>query len=84
MDEPRLDMYAAEDVPGFLQANEDALAQMFTGLAALVALERRGVVTFDKTQADTCCGTERDADGFCRHREYHPIYIDMNIPEEGT
>lgn len=57
--------------------DEDAsYEQMLTALAALVTLERRGVVTFDKTQADTCCGIKRDADGFCHYRPYHPIYVD--------
>lgn len=41
----------------------------------LTMLERRGVVTTDVREARKCCGIERDEDGFCRHREYHPIFV---------
>lgn len=42
----------------------------------LEALERRGLITTDPNEAERCCGGKRDADGFCRYREYHPVYIE--------
>jgi len=46
-------------------------------LQALAALERRNVITTDPNEADTCCGIERDEDGFCQHRPGHPVYIEF-------
>lgn len=42
---------------------------------AIVKLERRGVVTTQPEDADSCCGLERDEDGFCVHRSGHPVYV---------
>lgn len=39
-------------------------------------LERRGVITTDPDKRERCCGLTRDEDGFCRHREYHPVYVE--------
>ncbi len=43
----------------------------------LETLERREVITTDPTEADKCCGMARDDDGFCVHRPYHPVYVDV-------
>lgn len=42
---------------------------------ALTMLERRRVITTDPADARRCCGMERDEDGFCSSRPYHPIYV---------
>lgn len=45
-------------------------------LRRLIAmLERRDIVTTDPAKAGTCCGIERDEDGFCQYRGGHPIYV---------
>lgn len=41
-------------------------------------LERRGIVTTDPDEAEKCCGIQRDDDGFCQHRPYHPIYVERS------
>lgn len=51
-----------------------------TLLQALAKLERREVITTDVSVKDECCGVPRDEDGFCKHRDYHPIYV--GIQEE--
>lgn len=38
-------------------------------------LERRGIITTDPERRWECCGIGRDEDGFCTHREGHPIYV---------
>lgn len=38
-------------------------------------LGRRGIITTNPDEAETCCGIPRDADGFCQHRPGHPIYV---------
>lgn len=48
----------------------------------LEALERRGLITTDPNEAERCCGGKRDADGFCRYREYHPVYIETRTEDE--
>ena len=45
--------------------------------AALVTLERRGVITTNPAEREECCGIERDDDGFCTHRPGHPIYVEV-------
>lgn len=40
-------------------------------------LERRKVITTDPAEARECCGMRRDEDGFCTHRGYHPIFVDL-------
>ena len=47
-------------------------------LQALAMLERRKVITTDPDEAAECCGNPRDPDGFCTHRDYHPIYVEVN------
>lgn len=44
--------------------------------AAFAKLERRGVITTDPANAETCCGMLRDENGFCTHRPGHPIYVE--------
>lgn len=41
----------------------------------LARLVRRGVVTVDPAAAKTCCGFERDDDGFCSYKPGHPIFV---------
>lgn len=51
----------------------------------LDALVRSGVVTLDPDKEETCCGLQRDADGFCTYRPGHPIYVGTNEkPAPGT
>jgi hypothetical protein len=38
-------------------------------------LIRRRIITVDPSEASTCCGLDRDSDGFCQHRPNHPIYL---------
>lgn len=47
-------------------------------VAALVTLQRRGVITTDPAEALECCGLVRDDDGFCVYRPGHPIYVDLD------
>jgi hypothetical protein len=49
-------------------------------LQSLAALERRKVITTNPEERERCCGIRRDEDGFCVHREYHPIYVDLGRP----
>lgn len=49
-------------------------------LRALLALQRRGVITTDPAEADTCCGVERDDDGLCVVRPRHPAYLPLLLP----
>jgi hypothetical protein len=41
------------------------------------AMIRRGVITVDPSEKDTCCGMARDKDGMCIHRPYHPVYFNL-------
>lgn len=43
----------------------------------LEILERRGIITTDPSEKETCCGAPRDKDGFCVYREYHPTYVEI-------
>lgn len=55
------------------------LRTIAAALDALIMLERRGIITTDKTEADDCCGIPRDADGFCIHRPHHQIYVPVDL-----
>lgn len=55
------------------------LRTLAAALDALTMLERRGTITTDKSQAEECCGMPRDDDGFCLHREYHKIYVPIDL-----
>lgn len=50
---------------------------MYAIIKMLERLERRAVITTNPEDADKCCGIERDDDGFCQHRNHHPIYVDL-------
>ena len=52
---------------------------MYDLIKALEALERRKVITTDPNDERECCGIERDDDGFCIHREGHPVYVRLEI-----
>ena len=41
----------------------------------LAMLERREVITMNPDNKQ-CCELDRDEDGFCQHRGYHPIYVE--------
>lgn len=58
------------------------LTQYIAALEFVRKLERRGHVTTNPHEAGTCCGMERDDDGFCRHRDWHPIYVDLGDSDE--
>jgi hypothetical protein len=65
----------------YLLADRDRLIEDVTRLnTTLGMLKRRGIVTFDEAEAETCCGMSRDEDGFCTHRPHHPIYV--RIPRD--
>jgi hypothetical protein len=49
---------------------------------ALDILQKRGIITLHPKEAGTCCGIERDEDGFCQHRPRHPIYMDLRDPDK--
>lgn len=55
------------------QKTEDA--HLVDPVKVLSMLRRRNIITTRPDEAARCCGLERDADGFCRNREYHPIYV---------
>jgi hypothetical protein len=44
----------------------------------LTILERREIITTDPEEKEKCCGMPRDEDGFCKHRPYHPIYVETD------
>lgn len=44
---------------------------------ALIDLEKRGAITTLPSDRQQCCGIDRDPDGFCQHRSYHPIYVEV-------
>lgn len=58
----------SEDVPTYLNRSF---------LQTLAALERRETITTDPDKKLKCCGMPRDDDGFCQHRPYHPIYVEL-------
>lgn len=62
--------------------NNDAVTAVPHG--ALAALERRGVITIDVAEAATCCGIERDGDGFCQHRPGHRVFVDVGNRRDRT
>lgn len=47
----------------------------------IATLEKRKLVTTDPSEAATCCGIVRDEDGFCRHRPYHPVFVQLTNGE---
>lgn len=46
-------------------------------LSVLATLERREIITTNPDEAEKCCGLDRDEDGFCQHREGHPIFVSL-------
>lgn len=46
----------------------------------LERLEERKLITTDPADAEMCCGLVRDEDGFCQHREHHPVYVEVSLP----
>lgn len=46
-------------------------------LDILLHLEKIGVITTDPRNI-MCCGLDRDDDGRCVHRPYHPVYVRLD------
>lgn len=50
--------------------------------AIILMLLDTGLGTLDPEDRMKCCGMVRDIDGFCQHRNYHPIYLGQYVEKE--